>query len=481
MRALVIAAIAACGSTPPRPIANTPHAAVRWGTAAPYRLIAVPPDGRWGVFCQARDDSDHDGQLHVFSEMHGEEAGDALVAYLVDPDGRETVVENVLATDRNGTWLVVVEHRVPILIDTRTWHRTPIAGTLPRSSIVTGRTDWTFSPDGARLLFWRDGSPVVRELATGSEVALAPAWEAAWSGDGAWVELGTLAGDTNRDGFTHGPNLEPYEGMPGENCGRKREYPSALTELLPGNAMNDPVKLQAALDSIDHPDELVRTIYRIADGRVVSADHAIDRDTIMATDAIGPVDGTRRSIGSACSLEATYRGAALVRCNDRRGWTVQWIRGSQQREVYRGAEKPLVLGEPGRWRDVWAKPTAMLVDLTTGTREPTAPARHLAWSDDTRYATDEWDDDRIAPLELVAPGHPALAVKDGDVFAAGHWLVVGAIRIDLDTLEHRSLGTLAPIRVREDGAVLVDGGPEPKRPNERSNAWRMGPLRWLQP
>src|SRR5690349_19626610 len=114
--------LAACGSAVPPVAIALPPATI--GTAAPYELRASPPDGRWLVVCQARADTDRDRKLEVFWEIHGEAGGDALVAYLVDDRGRETVLDNVLAVDPKGRYLAVVEHGAQVLIDTSSWQRT---------------------------------------------------------------------------------------------------------------------------------------------------------------------------------------------------------------------------------------------------------------------------------------------------------------------------------------------------------------------
>ncbi|MFT3692933.1 MAG: hypothetical protein QM831_07320 [Kofleriaceae bacterium] len=481
MRALLLALVACGSAAPPTGLSNASHP-VEWGTATPYRIVTLPPDGRWILFCQARADTNHDGKIHVYNEMHGEDAGDTLLAYLVDPQGNESIVDNHLATEREGRWLVVVEHGTPILIDSQTWHRTPLAGTLPRTSIVGGRTDWTFSPDGTRLLYWRNGGPIVRELASGHETVIAKrAWTATWNHDGSWVELETLVGDTNRDGFTHGPNLSPSEGVPGHDCGNKREYGDSLSELLPGTLMNDPHKLEAALASIENPDDLARSIWRVSDGRVVTAEHAIDRTTIMTkladhAFAIGPLDGTQRPIGD-CVLDTVYGAAAIVQCKVGNETSVQWI-GAGDRELYRGPADPLVMSEDGRWIEVYVKPTGTVIDMTSGDAVPTPPDYHHAWNDDTRYALRSWHDDK-APLVFVAPDHAPIQLANGGIRGpSGHWMTIDRVRLDLDTLAVKSLGKVEPIGVRSDGAILTDTGDQSTDPYDH---WRIGPIRWTIP
>src|SRR5262245_20937871 len=106
---LCVVLLAACGAMAPIP--STPAV----GTTGPYELRASPPDGRWLVVCQARTDSDHDGKLEVYWEIHGEAGGDQLIPYLVDDRGRETVLDNVLAVDPKGRYLAAIEHGAKVL------------------------------------------------------------------------------------------------------------------------------------------------------------------------------------------------------------------------------------------------------------------------------------------------------------------------------------------------------------------------------
>ena len=245
--------VTACGAPQ---TTTSPSAVTPWGTAHPYRTVALPPDGRWALICQARSDTNHDGQIAIDYSIHGDQGGDEMTAYLIAPDSNESVVENFLGMTRDGRWLAVVEHGRPVLIETTRWRRTPLSGTPPRFRITSGFATWRFSPDGTHLLFSRDGAPIVRDLASGVEHAIAPAaWSADWSSDGSWIELQILHGDTNHDGFIHGPDDEPSEGVPGNNCGHKFDWGNQLAELAPELDSNAST-FQKAMDSLQAPDDL---------------------------------------------------------------------------------------------------------------------------------------------------------------------------------------------------------------------------------
>src|SRR5215471_11643595 len=90
---------------PARPSDPTPV----WGTAHPYYIVNLPPDGRWVVLCQARSDSNRDGRIEVDYSIHGDDDGDVLSPYLIDDRGHEQPIRSVLAADPTGRWLVIVE------------------------------------------------------------------------------------------------------------------------------------------------------------------------------------------------------------------------------------------------------------------------------------------------------------------------------------------------------------------------------------
>ncbi len=469
--------VAACGAGVRAPRSVGPAVA----TNGPYELVASPPDGHWLVVCQARRDTNHNGRIDVWWEIHGEAGGDAMDAFLIDERGRETALDNVLAVDPTGRYLAVVEHGASVLIDTTTWHREPLDGEPPGFSIVRGVRRWAFDRSGARLLRFRGDTPVVRELATGSERTAPPAWRATWSTDGNWLELETLAGDTNHDGFVHGPDLSPSEGVPGQECARRFDWRPALAELDPTDA-----QVPAALASIDQPDDLASSLWRVGDGLVVPADTALDHDTVAAHRdgvlRIGKVGAPLAIAGDArCEIAAAYAPArtALLTCPTSKGHArVEWLRGGTRTVVEPDIpdDHPLVEGDQTGYAGVY--PAQLIVDMRTGATVASGRELFYAWSDDDHVliqhnddeATLRWRSGRTIDL---------LSTAERSVHVAGRYLARGSQRVDLVTGEVVTLPSLA-IAVRRDGAVLVDGG-EQRLGETSARGPRVGPLHWIIP
>lgn len=169
-------------------------------------------DGGWTVFCQAREDSDGDGQIAVRIGPRGELAGDRLVRYLAVGAGEGTPIDELAANDPTGRWLVVRREGKLELIDAHTGAAQELsaAGLDDRSDALPYRPHRTLSFDGLgqRLLTLRRDATgaraVVRDLASGSEAVIDPGpgeiWRMQLDFAGRWVVLSTLLDDTNRDG-----------------------------------------------------------------------------------------------------------------------------------------------------------------------------------------------------------------------------------------------------------------------------------------
>lgn len=83
-----------------------------------FTFEAAAPDGRWLVTCQARADSDGDGQLRTFVTAQGELKGDALTRYLSLASGAERAIDDLLASSADGRWLVLDVNTKSELFDT---------------------------------------------------------------------------------------------------------------------------------------------------------------------------------------------------------------------------------------------------------------------------------------------------------------------------------------------------------------------------
>jgi hypothetical protein len=460
-----------------------------WGTADPYRIVELPPDARWAVICQARSDTNGDGKIAISFTMHGDQEGDAMTAYLIDPAGHESVIDNVLDRSPDGRWLAIVEAGAPVLIETTSWQRTRLDGSLPQFHITTGHASWDFSPDSRYLLFSRHGAPIVRELATGIERTIAPAaWRTDWSVDGSWVELRILHGDTDHDGYVHGPDDEPNEGVPGRNCGHKREYGDVLTDIDPDVYATDGTKLDAVAESAQHEDDLARVLWRVRDGRLVNGVKAISDSVIVGKRAdgqleVGELGKPAKAIPAGCNIESSWAPAhSLVLLCALPGdlYSVRWWRGDADIELYRGDYHVVVMGENHAHFEIAAKEKDVFVDSTDGHVIARREHTYITWQDRDHMLVNR-DSDEGGPLvSLFIRGRaePIAWKSELDTWAYPY-AIIGDRRLDLRTLETVDVPRGA-LRMRSDGALLFDGGATTLDIYQASSQ-RRGPLRWVRP
>ncbi|RYZ39927.1 MAG: hypothetical protein EOO71_18050 [Myxococcaceae bacterium] len=170
---LLAVMLSACASRGPAFFASSAN----YGTAHPFLLMASAQDGRWLLACQARRDTDGDGQVQLSSGNHGELFGDTLRTYLFLEPGAGLPIDALLATDPTGRFLALVRDGTLLLLDLETREEKVLAlkvTTDPSSPEPPVRA--SFSRDGRHLLFLRPEKSrsvaVVRDLREGTERVL---------------------------------------------------------------------------------------------------------------------------------------------------------------------------------------------------------------------------------------------------------------------------------------------------------------------
>lgn len=183
-----------------------------FGTPHPVIFQESSPDGRWLIYCQARADTDKNGEISVERGRHGNFSGDELEPYLILGDGPERPIDDFVASDTAGNYLVVVIGQKLLLIDTKTGRETDLsllgANPMDASQAVGAHRAASFDQSGQRLVYLRKTArgdiPVVRELANGQEIELDPGeglvWRATLDAEGKWVTLLMVVKDTDGDG-----------------------------------------------------------------------------------------------------------------------------------------------------------------------------------------------------------------------------------------------------------------------------------------
>ncbi len=208
-----------------------------WGTQHPCVLDAADPAGAWIVLCQARKDTDGDGEISVLMGHHGDMLGDAMVPYVIRGGGAGEAVDTYVTHSTDGRYLVVIKEDRLLLLDMRAGTRTDLsktgASTADGNSAFGRHRAARFDRAGRRLLTIRDGKErstiVVRELATGKVTIVDPGpgvlCSATLDETGHWVLLRVVAKDTDGNGTLECPTV--HTTLAARGCrGSPRSYSS---------------------------------------------------------------------------------------------------------------------------------------------------------------------------------------------------------------------------------------------------------------
>jgi hypothetical protein len=183
------------------------------GTAHPLVVEALARDGGWIVICQAREDTDADGEIAVHVGMHGDTWGDELRPYLVRGSGDGEPIERLIGSTRDDRWLVALRGGALALFDTAAGTWTALAGADLRDDGVALGPHRAAAMAGARMTYFRDDETiVVRTLATGAErvvkVAGARVWRVEPEASGDLALVYAIRKDTDGDGTLTWPTLQ---------------------------------------------------------------------------------------------------------------------------------------------------------------------------------------------------------------------------------------------------------------------------------
>ncbi|AKI99204.1 hypothetical protein [Archangium gephyra] len=182
------------------------------GTRHPILFQRAAKDGRWLIACQAREDTNGDGKLEVIFGRHGDTFGDRLAPYLFLEPGEGERLDDFLAADPTGRYLVVVRGGSLRLLDTYTRADTELSPpeSIPESTAPSTSLPVSFSRDGQRLLLVTLSGPEKQATAsvlhlsdgTRREVPHGPGLlgHASLDPEGRWVRFGVVTQDTDGDG-----------------------------------------------------------------------------------------------------------------------------------------------------------------------------------------------------------------------------------------------------------------------------------------
>ncbi len=205
-----------------------------FGTAHPTVVVAFDPSERWAALCQARADTDGDGEIALHSGYHGEEFGDDLTLYLIVGGGEGVEIDELVRSSRDGRWIVYIRAGRLLLRDMERGVETDLsalgADASDDGNPLAAHRAATFAPDSARVAYLRRRGDrtfvVVRSLPGGEERELDAGPGQVWRAyllDAGWVEVDVVSRDTDGNGRVEVPL--PHTTLSSRHCrGAPRVY-----------------------------------------------------------------------------------------------------------------------------------------------------------------------------------------------------------------------------------------------------------------
>jgi hypothetical protein len=185
------------------------------GTKSPGVDYGIGAQRRWVAICEARQDDDGNGQLNTYMLRHGDTRGDLLRPYLVLGSGAGTEIDDLVAGDSAGKWVVFTKDMCVHLVNTLNGQTTVLKGAdgRPGDPVVGAHRAARFSPDGNHLLFLRtngDRTTVVhRDLRSGQDRLIDPGpgefHQAFFEASGRFAVMELVVKDTDGDGHLRTP------------------------------------------------------------------------------------------------------------------------------------------------------------------------------------------------------------------------------------------------------------------------------------
>lgn len=245
------------------------------GTAHPIVVEAVARDGAWVVICQARTDTNGDGEIAVNVGYHGDTWGDSFKPYVVRGAGEGEPIESLVGYTRDGRWLVALRGgKLAVLeVTTGLWRELPGADVRDDGVPLGPHRVASVARGGEVMTYFRDDETIViRELATGAEntvkVPGARVWRVELEPAGTWAKVYVIKTDTDKDG--------------------KLTWPSVHTSLSDRDCRGPIMSYSTGGWSGDKPDEMWLDV---AGGKVVKTRSMVDPVGDDDDPALGEVDG----------------------------------------------------------------------------------------------------------------------------------------------------------------------------------------------
>lgn len=443
------------------------------GTEHPFVFVAADPDARWTALCQARADTDGNGEIRVQAGQHGDTYGDRLDTYLILGEGPGEAIDDLVDVDEHGDRLLLVLDGRLVLFTLADARREAItdalvdarrAGALDRA----GRRLAYRKPRGARELV------VVRDLASGAEIEVDPGrgllYDFAFVGE--WLELVVVPRDSDGD----------------------RELRPAWT-FRSRSDLACPGPLGARGSFVDPGDRTERRYVPATGGAPTPISDVIAPlgAVLLARTSSGAIvahglDGQRDTwVPAACAghvLALAPEGPrALVACTGRpRARVAIYGPGLEHPLAGHPVLDPFASSIPaGRLAAYATSQDLRLVDLAALTEQALPPGHTFVAASD-RHVLLAALEPRGA-LSLFDPGTGTQRTVALDTLPSNHLrqgplVSVRPVLVDLDRGALVGVFDGAPLALARDGRLLLPRRPPPKDP------WRelpVGPLVWRTP
>lgn len=357
----VLLALVGCGGSPQPSVAANPvqiqtrpaeparerffDASARYGTAHPFFGVATDPHGRWSAFCQAREDTNGDGEVRAWTcGYHGELCGDERDLYLASRFNAEgEALQGFVGASLDGDFVAYTSARGLVVRHMESGAETLLGQDVPTDDNPSMGSRALSFGDGVATYLRGDEELVLRNLEDGTEqvvpVTSGRVWRAFPVGGGSFLMLALVEADTNGNGTLDLPQVHTSL-----SAGPCRGHVSSYSR---GGYTGD---------------DWTRKIVRASTGEIIA-----DDDTLIA--AQGDAIITRRGDGAIEWISAEERVLAIpASCGAR-------VLGAWEQRILAvcaadGAPTSVAIYEGGRRHDLGIEDgaTANYAEVLTDTR-----------------------------------------------------------------------------------------------------------------
>ncbi len=448
----------------------------------PVSLLAAGRTGRYLAYCAARKDTNGDGKLEVRVDSSGALSGDALAPELLLGGAEPEPIDDLLAWDTSGRYVVTRQGKQVLLRDALTHAAVDLValGFDDRDDVLAYRSHraLAFDARGEMLAYARKGAErvdvVLRDLASGAERVVTglsgEPYRFRFDGTGETLVVSTIASDTSENGRFEWPYRKRTN--PRLACQGSIPHFSVHPEL--GDRPVSFLVSRATASAELAPDLAIplgkKQVTRGPDGTLSLAGPG-GRRVLRAGDCAGRIlfaDATRELLLIACTGGKNPQRAAveLVGPGSRLELDVEL----QPTVIDRWVERPV------RLHPLYPGSEALLVDLELRTKHPLSPGDQVLLVEGGRALVRrgrkllffEADARRELPLPGDVPRLP-------NVLVTSPLAMIGGRVFDVERGIELGAGPERALALTPAGELLTaEGGAA------TSTTLARGPLRWTR-